>query len=178
VFVEKIAGALAEQGADLAAVAAAAREVNERSRSFGVALSSCVVPAAGKPTFELGEAEAELGIGIHGEPGRERTKLQSASEIVAAALSAIHADMSLSGAETLVLVNGMGGTPLIEQYVAYDAAARWLADHDVTVVRRLVGNYVTSLEMAGCMISVCRLTPELTQLWDAPVETPALRWGR
>jgi dihydroxyacetone kinase-like protein len=178
VFVEKIAGALAQAGAGLAEVAAAAREVNERTRSFGVALSACTVPAAGEPTFNLGEDEMELGIGIHGEPGRERTKLQSASEIVAAALSAIHADMSLSGAETLVLVNGMGGTPLIEQYVAYDAAARWFADHDVTVVRRLVGNYVTSLEMAGCMISVCRLTPELTQLWDAPVETPALRWGR
>jgi dihydroxyacetone kinase-like protein len=177
-FVEKIAGALAEAGAGLAEVAAAAREVNERTRSFGVALSACTVPAAGEPTFTLGEDEMELGIGIHGEPGRERTKLQSASEIVDAVLSAIHADMSLSGAETLVLVNGMGGTPLIEQYVAYDAAARWLADHGVTVVRRLVGNYVTSLEMAGCMISVCRLTPELTQLWDAPVETPALRWGR
>jgi dihydroxyacetone kinase-like protein len=178
VFVEKIAGALAQAGAGLAEVAAAAREVNERTRSFGVALSACTVPAAGEPTFTLGEDEMELGNGIHGEPGRERTKLQSASEIVDAMLSAIHADMSLSGAETLVLVNGMGGTPLIEQYVAYDAAARWLADHDVTVVRRLVGNYVTSLEMAGCMISVCRLTPELTQLWDAPVETPALRWGR
>ena len=177
-FVEKIAGALAEAGAGLAEVAAAAREVNERTRSFGVALSACTVPAAGEPTFNLGEDEMELGIGIHGEPGRERTKLQSATEIVEAALTAIHADMSLSGAETLVLVNGMGGTPLIEQYVAYDAAARWLADHDVTVIRRLVGNYVTSLEMAGCMISVCRLTPELTQLWDAPVETPALRWGR
>jgi dihydroxyacetone kinase-like protein len=177
-FVEKIAGALAEAGAGLAEVAAAAREVNERTRSFGVALSACTVPAAGEPTFNLGEDEMELGIGIHGEPGRERTKLQSATEIVDAALTAIHADMSLSGAETLVLVNGMGGTPLIEQYVAYDAAARWLADHDVTVIRRLVGNYVTSLEMAGCMISVCRLTPELTQLWDAPVETPALRWGR
>ncbi|HEU5156411.1 MAG TPA: dihydroxyacetone kinase subunit DhaK [Streptosporangiaceae bacterium] len=177
-FVEKIAGALAEAGAGLAEVAAAAREVNERTRSFGVALSACTVPAAGEPTFDLGEDEMELGIGIHGEPGRERTKLQSANEIVDAALSAIHADMSLSGAETLVLVNGMGGTPLIEQYVAYDAAARWLAAHDVTVVRRLVGNYVTSLEMAGCMISVCRLTPELTQLWDAPVETPGLRWGR
>jgi dihydroxyacetone kinase-like protein len=178
VFVEKIAGALAEDGAGLAEVAAAASEVNERTRSFGVALTACTVPAAGEPTFTLTEDEMELGIGIHGEPGRERTKLRTATEIVDAALSAIHADMSLSGSEALVLVNGMGGTPLIEQYVAYDAAARWLADHDVTVTRRLVGNYVTSLEMAGCMISVCRLTPELTRLWDAPVETPALRWGR
>ncbi|WP_067454396.1 dihydroxyacetone kinase subunit DhaK [Actinomadura macra] len=177
-FVEKIAGALAEEGADLAAVAAVAREVNERSRSFGVALSPCTVPAAGAPTFELAEDEMELGIGIHGEPGRERVKAGTAAEIVDAALSAIDADLPVSGTELLVLVNGMGGTPLIEQYVAYAAAAEWLAAHGATVVRPLVGPFVTSLEMAGCMISVCRLTPELTRLWDAPVQTPALRWGR
>jgi dihydroxyacetone kinase-like protein len=177
-FVEKIAGALAEAGAGLAEVAAAAREVNERTRSFGVALSSCTVPAAGEPTFTLGEDEMELGVGIHGEPGRERTKLATADEIVDAALAAIHADMPLDGAEVLVLVNGMGGTPLIEQYIAYAAAANWFEGHGVTVARSLVGNYVTSLEMAGCMVTVCRLTPELRQLWDAPVETPALRWGR
>jgi dihydroxyacetone kinase-like protein len=177
-FVEKIAGALSEAGAGLAEVAAAAREVNERTRSFGVALSSCTVPAAGEPTFTLGEDEMELGVGIHGEPGRERTKLVSADEIVDAALAAIHADMPLDGAEVLVLVNGMGGTPLIEQYIAYAAAANWFAGHGVTVARSLVGNYVTSLEMAGCMVTVCRLTPELRRLWDAPVETPALRWGR
>ncbi|WP_131739406.1 dihydroxyacetone kinase subunit DhaK [Actinomadura roseirufa] len=177
-FVEKIAGALAEEGAALAAVADAAREVNERSRSFGVALSPCTVPAAGAPTFELGENEMELGIGIHGEPGRERVAAGTADEIVDAALSAIDADMPLSGAEVLLLVNGMGGTPLIEQYIACAAAHGWLAAHGATVARSLVGNYVTSLEMAGCMVSVCRLTPELTRLWDAPVETPALRWGR
>ncbi|GAA2634445.1 dihydroxyacetone kinase subunit DhaK [Actinomadura fulvescens] len=177
-FVEKIAGALAEEGGALDAVAAVAREVNERSRSFGVALSPCTVPAAGQPTFELAEDEIELGIGIHGEPGRERAKAATATEIVDAALTAIDADMPLSGAEVLVLVNGMGGTPLIEQYVAYAAAADWLAGHGAIVARTLVGPYVTSLEMAGCMISVCRLTPELTRLWDAPVETPALRWGR
>ncbi|MFD0685512.1 dihydroxyacetone kinase subunit DhaK [Actinomadura fibrosa] len=177
-FVEKIAGALAEEGADLAAVAAVAREVNERSRSFGVALSPCTVPAAGTPTFELGEDEMELGIGIHGEPGRERVKAGTAAEIVDAALTAIDADMPLAGEELLVLVNGMGGTPLIEQYVAYAAAAEWLTAHGAAVVRPLVGGYVTSLEMAGCMVSVCRLTPRLTRLWDAPVETPALRWGR
>ncbi|TDD66685.1 dihydroxyacetone kinase subunit DhaK [Actinomadura darangshiensis] len=177
-FIEKIAGALAEEGASLADVAAVAREVNERSRSFGVALSSCTVPAAGTPTFELGEDEMELGIGIHGEPGRARAKIGTAAEIVDASLSAIDADMPLAGSEVLVLVNGMGGTPLIEQYVAYAAAAQWLDGHGATVVRRLVGPYVTSLEMAGCMISVCRLTPELTRLWDAPVETPGLRWGR
>lgn len=177
-FVEKIAGALAEEGGALDAVADVAREVNERSRSFGVALSPCTVPAAGEPTFELAEDEIELGIGIHGEPGRERAKAATAVEIVDAALSAIDADMPLSGAEVLVLVNGMGGTPLIEQYVAYAAAADWLADHGAIVARTLVGPYVTSLEMAGCMVSVCRLTPELTRLWDAPVETPGLRWGR
>ncbi|QXJ22156.1 dihydroxyacetone kinase subunit DhaK [Actinomadura graeca] len=177
-FVEKIAGALAEEGADLAAVAAVAREVNERSRSFGVALSPCTVPAAGEPTFELGEDEMELGIGIHGEPGRERVRAGTAAEIVDAALTAIDADLPVSGSELLVLVNGMGGTPLIEQYVAYAAAAEWLSGHGATVARPLVGPFVTSLEMAGCMISVCRLTPELTRLWDAPVETPALRWGR
>jgi dihydroxyacetone kinase-like protein len=178
VFVEKIAGALAEEGAALSAVADVAREVNERSRSFGVALSPCTVPAAGQPTFELGEDEIELGIGIHGEPGRERAKSMPATEIVEAALAAIDADMPLSGAEVLVMVNGMGGTPLIEQYIAYAAAADWLAGHGATVARPLVGPYVTSLEMAGVMISVCRLTPELTRLWDAPVDTPGLRWGR
>ncbi|WP_329518494.1 dihydroxyacetone kinase subunit DhaK [Spirillospora sp. NBC_01491] len=177
-FVEKIAGALAEEGAALAEVAAVAREVDERSRSFGVALAPCTVPAAGRPTFELAEGEMELGVGIHGEPGRERVKAGTAREIVDASLSAIDADMPLAGAELLVLVNGMGGTPLVEQYVAYAAAAEWLAGHGATVVRPLVGGYVTSLEMAGCMISVCRLTPELTRLWDAPVQTPALRWGR
>ncbi|HEY8482073.1 MAG TPA: dihydroxyacetone kinase subunit DhaK [Spirillospora sp.] len=177
-FAEKIAGALAEEGAALDAVAAVAREVNERSRSFGIALSPCTVPTAGSPTFELGEDEMELGIGIHGEPGRERVKAGTAAEIVDAALSAIDADMALSGSDVLVLVNGMGGTPLIEQYVAYAEVQRWLEGHGATVSRRLVGSYVTSLEMAGCMISVCRLTPELTRLWDAPVETPGLRWGR
>ncbi|WP_433141860.1 dihydroxyacetone kinase subunit DhaK [Actinomadura nitritigenes] len=177
-FVEKIAGALAEEGADLASVAAVAREVNERSRSFGVALSPCTVPAAGEPTFRLEEGEMELGIGIHGEPGRERVPLADADAIVDASLSAIDADMPVSGAELLVLVNGMGGTPLMEQYIAYAATARWLEEHGATVVRPLVGPYVTSLEMAGSMISVCRLTPDLTRLWDAPVETPALRWGR
>ncbi|GAA0261425.1 dihydroxyacetone kinase subunit DhaK [Actinomadura nitritigenes] len=177
-FVEKIAGALAEEGADLASVAAVAREVNERSRSFGVALSPCTVPAAGEPTFRLEEGEMELGIGIHGEPGRERVPLADADAIVDASLSAIDADMPVSGSELLVLVNGMGGTPLMEQYIAYAATARWLEEHGATVARPLVGPYVTSLEMAGSMISVCRLTPELTRLWDAPVETPALRWGR
>jgi phosphoenolpyruvate---glycerone phosphotransferase subunit DhaK len=177
-FAEKIAGALAEAGGGLRDVADVAAEVNRRSRSFGVALSACTVPAAGRPTFELGEDEMELGIGIHGEPGRERTKLRPVSEIVDVALSAIDEDMPLRGEEVLVLVNGMGGTPLMELYAAYAAVAKWFDGHGVTAARSLVGNYVTSLEMAGCMISVCRLTPRLAELWDAPVETSALRWGR
>jgi phosphoenolpyruvate---glycerone phosphotransferase subunit DhaK len=178
VFAEKTAGALAESGGSLADVAAVATEVNERSRSFGVALTACTVPAAGRPTFDLGADEIELGIGIHGEPGRERTSLKTASEIVDVSLSAIADDMPLAGTELLVMVNGMGGTPLMELYGVYAAVEKWLAGHDATVARRLVGNYVTSLDMAGCMISVCRLTPQLTALWDAPVETPGLRWGR
>jgi len=177
-FVEKIAGALAEEGARLARVADVAREVDERTRSFGVALSSCTVPVVGEPTFRLGEDEIELGIGVHGEPGRERTARMPAAGIVDAALTAIDADVPLRGAEVLLLVNGMGGTPLMEQYIACGEAAEWLRRHGATVARCLVGPFVTSLEMAGCMITVCRLTPELTRLWDAPVETPALRWGR
>ena len=177
VFVEKIVGAAAEQGADLATAAALAREVNDRTRSFGVALTPCTVPAAGKPGFELGDDEIELGVGIHGEPGRARGKLVPAKEIAGIALDAIHADLPLSG-ETLVMVNGLGGTPLIELYVVFAAVAEWLKGHGVTIARSLVGNYITSLEMAGCSITVCGLTPTLAELWDAPVETPALRWGR
>ena len=177
VFVEKIAGALAEEGASLDAVAAVAREVNERSRSFGVALSSCTVPAAGKPTFELGDSEIELGIGIHGEPGRTRGPMRPASELAAVALDAIAADIPLDG-ELLVMVNGMGGTPLIELYVMYEEVARNIAARGGRIARNLVGNYITSLEMQGFSVTVCGLTDQLTRLWDAPVDTPALRWGR
>jgi dihydroxyacetone kinase-like protein len=179
VFVEKIAGALAEEGADLTAVTAIAREVNERSRSFGIALTSCTVPAAGKPTFELGDAEVELGIGIHGEPGRSRGPLRSATELAAVALDAIAADLALDGDDgLLVMVNGMGGTPLLELYVVYQAVAEYVAQRGGRIARNLVGNYITSLEMQGFSVTVCALTPQLTQLWDAPVDTPALRWGR
>jgi dihydroxyacetone kinase-like protein len=177
VFVEKIAGALAEEGAGLPAVAAVAREVNERSRSFGIALSPCTVPAAGKPTFELGDTEIELGIGIHGEPGRTRGPLRPASELVAVALDAIGADIPLDG-DLLVMVNGMGGTPLVELYAAFAAVADNLSARGGRIARSLVGNYITSLEMQGFSITACRLTGELTRLWDAPVDTPALRWGR
>jgi len=177
VFVEKIAGALAEEGADLAAVAAVAREVNERSRSLGVALSSCITPAAGKPTFDLGDSEIELGIGIHGEPGRTRGPSRPARELAAVALDAIAADIPLDG-ELLVMVNGMGGTPLIELYVLYQEVAEHVAARGGRIARTLVGDYITSLEMQGFSLTVCGLTPELTRLWDAPVDTPALRWGR
>jgi dihydroxyacetone kinase-like protein len=177
VFVEKIAGALAERGAALADVAAVAGEVNERSRSFGVALSSCTVPAAGKPTFELDDSEIELGIGIHGEPGRRRGEMAPASVIAAAAMDAIHADVPLAG-DLLVMVNGMGGTPLIELYLLYNEVHKYVTGKGARITRNLVGNYITSLEMQGFSVTVCGLTDALTELWDAPVDTPALRWGR
>jgi len=177
VFVEKIAGALAEEGAGLDKVADVAREVNERSRSFGVALSSCVVPAAGKPTFDLADSEIEMGIGIHGEPGRTRAPLAPAGDLAAAALDAIGADMPLSG-DLLVMVNGMGGTPLLELYVVFSEVQRYLEGKGARIARNLVGNYITSLEMQGFSVTVCQLTDTLTRLWDAPVDTPALRWGR
>jgi len=177
VFVEKIAGALAERGAPLADVAAVAAEVNERSRSFGVALTSCTIPAAGKPTFELGDDEIELGIGIHGEPGRRRALLAPAAELAAAAMDAIHADQPLAG-DLLVMVNGMGGTPLIELYLVYHEVHKYVIGKGARIARNLVGNYITSLEMQGFSVTVCRLSDTLEQLWDAPVDTPALRWGR
>ncbi|HEY3867414.1 MAG TPA: dihydroxyacetone kinase subunit DhaK [Actinocrinis sp.] len=184
-FVEKIAGALAERlagdpaGRDgaLDAVAAVGREVNERTRSFGVALSACTVPAAGRPGFELAENEVEFGIGIHGEPGRRRGPMGPAADLVDAAMDAIHADRPLQG-DLLVMVNGMGGTPLIELYVAMREVSRYVAGHGARIVRTLVGNYVTSLDMQGFSLTVCAVDERLVGLWDAPVETPALRWGR
>ncbi|GIH28784.1 dihydroxyacetone kinase subunit DhaK [Acrocarpospora phusangensis] len=176
-FVEKIAGALAETDAPLSEVARVAREVNDRSRSFGVALTACTVPAAGKPTFDLPESEIELGIGIHGEPGRTRTGLSEAREIVRVAMDAINDDLPLSG-DVLVMVNGMGGTPLLELYIVYAEVAAYLAEKGATPVRNLVGNYVTSLDMQGFSVTTCALTDEFRALWDAPVETPGLRWGR
>ncbi|HXR73036.1 dihydroxyacetone kinase subunit DhaK [Actinocrinis sp.] len=177
VFVEKIAGALAEQGADLAAVAAVAEEVNARSRSFGIALNAATTPASGRPGFTLEESQIEIGVGIHGEPGRRRGPIASAAQLTQTALDAINDDMSLSG-EVLVMVNGMGGTPLIELYIIYREVQRLLAAKGVTIARNLVGNYITSLEMQGFSLTVCRLTEQFTELWDAPVQTPALRWGR
>jgi dihydroxyacetone kinase-like protein len=177
VFVEKLAGALAERGADLGQVASLATEVNQRSRSFGVALTSCTIPAVGKPTFEIGDSEIELGVGIHGEPGRSRGQMATAREISTVALDAIHADLPLAG-DLLVMVNGMGGTPLIELYLVYNEVHNYITGHGARITRNLVGNYITSLEMQGFSVTVCQLTDGLTELWDAPVDTPALRWGR
>jgi dihydroxyacetone kinase-like protein len=177
VFVEKIAGALAEKQAPLKSVADVATEVNERSRSFGIALTACTTPSSGKPGFDLPEDEVEIGVGIHGEPGRRRAKLASSSELVNVAVSAINEDMPLAGKDLVVMLNGLGGSSLIELYVAYNDAAAQIEALGGRITRRLVGNYITSLDMAGFTLSVCTLTDDLTRLWDAPVNTPALRWG-
>jgi dihydroxyacetone kinase-like protein len=177
VLAEKIAGAAAERGDSLAEVAALARRVNDRSRSFGVALSSCTPPAAGKPIFELPEGEMEVGIGIHGEPGRRRSALGSAREVAATMVEAVVSDLKpASGARVLVFVNGMGGTPLLELYLLYGEVERQLREANLQPVRNLVGSYITSLEMAGASLTLLELDDHLTELWDAPVRTPALRW--
>jgi dihydroxyacetone kinase-like protein len=179
VLLEKIVGGFSETGAPLDRVAALARKVNEQGRSMGVALSSNIVPAAGKPNFELAEDEIEIGIGIHGEPGRRRAKLTSALEITDLLTGPIVEDLGLkAGEQVLAFVNGMGGTPLIELYVVYDALDRILKGKRISIARSLVGSYITSLEMAGASITLVRLDDELTKYWDAPVQTPALRWGR
>src|SRR5712691_2295625 len=176
--VEKVAGALAESGGDLAAVAAVARKANERARSFGTALTSGTTPAAGTPTFDLGDDEIELGIGIHGEPGRTRRKIGPASELAEIAADAILTDYPFDrGDQALVFVNGMGGTPLIELYVVFGEVAKILHGKGVKIARSLVGSHVTSLDMTGYSLTLLKLDDELTTLWDAPVLTPALRWG-
>jgi dihydroxyacetone kinase-like protein len=178
VLAEKITGALAEQGAPLQAVADICRRVNESGRSMGMALTSCTVPAAGKPTFDLGDDEMEIGIGIHGEPGRKRMKLATADEITEMLTTPIVSDLGLKdGDQVIAMVNGMGGTPLIELYIVYNKLAQILSGQGVNIARRLVGNYITSLEMAGCSITLVRADDEMLKLWDAPVHTPALRWG-
>ncbi|NIA69243.1 dihydroxyacetone kinase subunit DhaK [Pelagibius litoralis] len=177
-FVEKVLGAAAEEGLDLAALKALGDRANAATRSMGVALTSCTVPAAGTPTFELGEGEMEMGVGIHGEPGRRRVPLTSASEIAEEMVTAIADDFGdKARGEAFVLLNGFGGTPLMELYLMFNAAQQLLGRRGITVSRCLVGNYVTSLEMAGCSLTVTLLDDELTRLWDAPVHTPALRWG-
>ena len=178
VLAEKICGAAAERGYDLARVEEICREVNANGRSMGMALSPCTVPAAGKPNFELSEGEIEMGIGIHGEPGRERTAMLPARDIAARMTETILADLPFqSGDRVIAMVNGMGGTPLIELYIVYSELERILAGKGIAVARRLVGNYITSLEMAGCSITLLRAGDEMLALWDDPVLTPGLRWS-
>ena len=177
VVVEKIVGAAAQAGLGLAQCRDLGMKVNAASGTMGVALTSCTVPAAGTPTFDIGANEMEIGVGIHGEPGRERVALQSADTIAATIVEAICESLKPSrGARALLLVNGMGGTPLMELYLMYHAAARLCADRGIEVARSLVGNYCTSLDMAGCSISLTLLDDEMASYWDAPVHTAALRW--
>jgi len=178
VFVEKIAGAAAEEGRSLIEVADIARRVNAQSRSMGMALTSCTVPAAGKPTFELPDTEMEIGIGIHGEPGRRRLPLAPAHEIAELLVEPILTDLDFTrGAGVIAFVNGMGASPLLELYLMYGEVAAILAKAGITVVRSLVGPYITSLDMAGCSVTLLSVDDDLVRLWDAPVRTPGLRWG-
>jgi len=178
VLAEKICGAAAEEGRNLSEVAELCRKVNANGRSMGMALTSCIVPAAGKPTFELGDDEMEIGIGIHGEPGRERVKLEPAAKIVERLATPIVEDLPFEqGDQILAFVNGMGGTPLIELYVVYNDLKKFLDGRGITITRNLIGPYITSLEMAGCSITLLKLDDELTRLWDAPVKTAGLRWA-
>ncbi len=178
VLAEKICGAAAEKGYDLKRVAELCKKVNSWGRSMGMALTPCTVPAAGKPTFELEEDEMEIGIGIHGEPGRERMKIKPADEIVEMLLNPILEDLPFkAGDEVLAFVNSMGGTPDIELYIAYRKVHKMLEEKGIKIVRKLVGRYITSLEMQGISITLLKMDDELKELWDAPVNTPALRWG-
>src|SRR5215218_10962119 len=178
VLAEKICGAAAEEKLSLQQVADLCKKVNANGRSMGMALTSCIVPAAGTPTFELPDDEMEIGIGIHGEPGRERVKLAPASEIVERLTTPILEDLPIeNGDQVLAFVNGMGGTPLLELYVVYNDLNRLLGERGITITRNLIGPYITSLEMAGCSITLLKLDDELTRLWDAPVKTAGLRWA-
>jgi dihydroxyacetone kinase-like protein len=178
VLVEKIAGAAADQGRDLAGVAEVARKVNANGRSMGLALTSCTVPAAGKPTFDLPDGQMEVGIGIHGEPGRRRVPIAPAAEIAEMLVAPILADLDFTGGDGVIcFVNGMGATPLLELYVMFHEVATQLGKAGVTIARSLVGPYITSLDMAGCSVTLLKADDELLRLWDAPVRTPGLRWG-
>lgn len=178
VLAEKICGAAAAAGASLQEAAALCRQVNAQGRSMGLALTSCTVPHVGKPTFDLPEDEIEMGIGIHGEPGRTRMKLKPADELTAMLMEPVISDIPYkSGDEVLLFVNGMGGTPQLELYVIYRKALEIAKAHGLKVVRNLVGSYITSLEMAGASITMLKLDEAMKKHWDAPVKTPALRWG-
>ena len=177
-LVERIVGAAAERGQGLAELKAVGDAVNRCTASMGVALSSCTVPAAGQPTFQIAADEMEMGVGIHGEPGRRRVKMTSAQEIAAEMIGNVLKDLSLKrGQEVILLVNGFGGTPLMELYVMVNAARLLLEDAGIKVARYLAGSYVTSLEMAGCSVTVCAVDASMLSMWDAPLHTPALRWG-
>lgn len=177
VFVEKLAGAAAEEGRSLKEVADLAQAVNDAGRSMGMALTSCTVPAAGKPTFDLPDGEMEIGIGIHGEPGRRRVPLAPAGEVAEMLVTPLLSDLDFTGGPVIAMLNGMGGTPLIELYLMYGEVAAILKKSGVTVARSLVGNYITSLDMAGCSVTLLKADDELLRLWDAPVNTAGLRWG-
>jgi dihydroxyacetone kinase-like protein len=177
VLLEKIVGAAAEEGRDLDAVLELAKRVNGQGRSMGMALTSCTVPSAGKPTFDLPDDQMEMGVGIHGEPGRRRVPLAGAAEIAEQLVEPVLADLDFTGGPSIVMLNGMGGTPLIELYLMYGEVATLLEKAGVQVARTLVGNYITSLDMAGASVTVLRADDELIRLWDAPVETAGLRWG-
>jgi phosphoenolpyruvate---glycerone phosphotransferase subunit DhaK len=179
VIVEKIVGAAAEAGAGLAACRTLGERVNRATGSMGVALTSCTVPAAGKPTFEIGPDEMEMGVGIHGEPGRKRVALARADAIAEEMIGAICSSIEAKGSEPmLLLVNGFGGTPLMELYLMYNVAAKQCAARGLKIARSLVGNYTTSLDMAGCSLTLTRLDDQMIRFWDAPVHTAGLRWGR
>jgi dihydroxyacetone kinase-like protein len=178
VLLEKIVGAAAEEGRSLQEVADLAKAVNSAGRSMGMALTSCTVPAAGKPTFDLAENEMEVGIGIHGEPGRQRLPVASAKEVAAMLVDPIVGDLPYGeGDSVIAFVNGMGGTPLIELYIMYNEVAALLGKAKISIARSLVGSYITSLEMAGCSVTLLKADDEMIRLWDAPVNTPGLRWG-
>jgi dihydroxyacetone kinase-like protein len=178
VLAEKLCGAAAARGEALAAVAALGREVNANVRSMGMALTSCTVPAAGRPTFELGEREMEIGIGIHGEPGRKRLPLKPVREIVELMAAEIIGDLPFRrGDAVIALVNGMGASPLLELYIVAGELEKICAAQGIRIARRLVGSYITSLDMAGCSLTLLKADERLFGLWDDPVRTPALRWG-
>jgi len=178
VIVEKVVGSLAEAGGDLAQCKVLGERVIARTASMGVALTSCIVPAAGTATFRVADDEMEVGVGIHGEPGRRRARFGTADAICDELLDTILADLEPApGAEVLVLVNGLGGTPLAELYLLFNCARQWLERRGLRVARSLIGNVTTALEMAGASLTVCVLDEEIAHHWDTPVHTPALRWG-
>ena len=178
VLVEKICGAAADDGKSLAEVAELGRKVNANGRSMGMALTPCITPGSGEPSFELAEDEIEIGIGIHGEPGRFRESIGPASQIAERLMTPILEDLPFSsGDKVLAFVNGMGGTPLLELYVVYAEVAKIAQEHGLSIERNLIGNYITSLEMQGCSITLVKLDDDMVRYWDAPVNTPALRWG-